>query len=128
MTAVLDELIEAPLPPPELSIADKLRWVLERVSGILDHGLGRGGVAAVLADSDPEFTLALRTRIADQLLGKHPRGIPLVELTIATNRRSWQAPNGRPAEAAPETEAVTADGRRVLAPVLPEKSVPRIPD
>jgi AcrR family transcriptional regulator len=68
MTAVLDELIEAPLPPPELSIADKLRWVLERVSGVLDHGLGRGGVGAVLADSEPEFTVALRTRIADQLL------------------------------------------------------------
>jgi AcrR family transcriptional regulator len=67
MTAVLDELVEAPPPAPELSVAEKLRWVLEKVSDVLDHGLGRGGVAAVLADSDPEFTRALRTRIADQL-------------------------------------------------------------
>jgi len=67
MTAVLHELVTAPLPAPELSVAEKLRWVLEQVSDVLDHGLGRGGVAAVLADSDPEFTLALRTRIADQL-------------------------------------------------------------
>ena len=67
MTAVLDELVETPLPAPELSVAEKVRWVLERVRDVLDDGLGRGGVAAVLADSDPEFTRALRTRIADQL-------------------------------------------------------------
>jgi AcrR family transcriptional regulator len=67
MTALLDELVEAPVPAPELSVAEKLRWVLDQVSDVLDHGIGRGGVAAVLADSDPEFTLALRTRIADRL-------------------------------------------------------------
>jgi hypothetical protein len=67
MTAVLDELVQAPLPAPELSVVENLRWVLERVSDVLTHGLGPGGGAAVLADSDPEFTLALRTRIADHL-------------------------------------------------------------
>jgi hypothetical protein len=50
--------------------------VLERVGDVLTHGLGRGGVAAVLADSDPEFTLALRTRIADHLR-------PLTEMMAA---------------------------------------------
>ncbi len=76
MTAVLDELIQAPLPAPDLSVAEKLRWVLERVGDVLTHGLGRGGVAAVLAESDPEFTLALRTRIADHLR-------PLTEMMAA---------------------------------------------
>jgi AcrR family transcriptional regulator len=69
MAAVLDALVEAPLPAPELSVAEKLRWVLEQVSDVFDSGLGRGGTAAVLADSDPEFTTALRTRLAQRL---HP--------------------------------------------------------
>lgn len=69
MAAVLDALVQAPLPAPELSLAEKLRWVLEQVNDVFDSGLGRGGTAAVLADSDPEFTSALRKRLADRL---HP--------------------------------------------------------
>jgi AcrR family transcriptional regulator len=76
MAAVLDELVEAPLPAPELTVAEKLRWVLERVSDVLDQGLGRGGIAAVLADTDPEFTSALRAQLADRLR-------PLTEMMTA---------------------------------------------
>lgn len=67
MAAVLGELVEAPLPAPELTVPEKLRWVLERVSDMLEHGIGRGGIAAVLADTDREFTDALRAQIADRL-------------------------------------------------------------
>lgn len=67
MSAALDEIVERPLPPPDLPVEEKLRWVLERVSDVLENGLGRGGTAAVLADSDPEFTGALRRRLADRL-------------------------------------------------------------
>ncbi len=40
MTAVLDELVQSPLPAPDLPVAEKLRWVLERVGDVLTHGLG----------------------------------------------------------------------------------------
>lgn len=65
--AVLDELVDDDLPAPTLPVADKLRWVLERVLRVLDEGIGRGGTAAVLTDSDPGFTAALRERLADRL-------------------------------------------------------------
>jgi AcrR family transcriptional regulator len=67
MGAVLDQLVEPALPAPTLPVADKLRWVLDRVLVVLEDGIGRGGTAAVLADSDPAFTAALRDRMADRL-------------------------------------------------------------
>jgi hypothetical protein len=67
MGAVLDELVEAGLPAPILPVPEKLRWVLERILVVLEHGIGRGGTAAVLAGRDPAFTTALRERLAEQL-------------------------------------------------------------
>lgn len=67
LTAVLDELVEAELPAPTLPVAQKLAWVLQRVVTVLDEGIGRGGIAAVLTDSDPAFTSALRSRLACRL-------------------------------------------------------------
>jgi AcrR family transcriptional regulator len=69
------ELLEATLarvtdkggPPVEGGVEDKLRLVLERVREVIEEGLGRGGVAAVLTGADPEFTDALRTALADRL-------------------------------------------------------------
>jgi AcrR family transcriptional regulator len=65
--AAINELVDRPLPPQELSVSEKLRWVLEQVHDFLEEGLGRGGIAGVLADTDPAFTDALRKRIAEQL-------------------------------------------------------------
>ena len=67
MGAVLDGLVEAGLPAPTLPVPEKLRWVLERILVVLEHGIGRGGTAAVLAGRDPAFTTALRERLAEQL-------------------------------------------------------------
>jgi AcrR family transcriptional regulator len=67
MGAVLDEIVEPGLPVPTLPVPAKLHWVLERVLVVLEDGIGRGGTAAVLADSDPAFTAALRDRMADRL-------------------------------------------------------------
>lgn len=67
MSAVLDELVDAPLPAPSVPVPEKLRWVLERILLVLEEGIGRGGTAALLTDSDPEFTKALRERMAGRL-------------------------------------------------------------
>jgi AcrR family transcriptional regulator len=65
--AVLDGLVEADVPAPTLAVPDKLRWLLHRVLDVLEHGIGRGGTAALLTDSDPVFTDALRSRMSEHL-------------------------------------------------------------
>ncbi len=63
LAAILDEMVEEPFEPPDRSLEGQLRWALERARLLLEEGLGRGGTAAVLADSDPEFTEALQRRL-----------------------------------------------------------------
>lgn len=67
VAAAVAELVEGPFPPPELPMEAKLRWVLEQISDMLEHNLGRGGISAVLVGADLEFTTALRGRIEDRL-------------------------------------------------------------
>lgn len=65
--AVLDRLFDrAPLAPDQ-PVAEKLRWVLDRIHDILQNRLGLGATAAVIADSDPDFTAALRARLGVRL-------------------------------------------------------------
>lgn len=67
IAAAVDELVDQPLPPPDLSLEAKVRWVLDQVDDLLETGLGRGSVGAIIADSDPEFTAALRHSLERQL-------------------------------------------------------------
>jgi AcrR family transcriptional regulator len=67
IAAVIGGLVDRPLPPPELPLHGKVRWVLDQVSAILEDGLGRGGVAALIADTDPEFSVALRQALGRRL-------------------------------------------------------------
>ena len=67
MQAVLNELVEDGLPAPTAPVPEKLHWLLQSILEVLENGIGRGGIAAVLTDSDPEFTSALRGRMADRL-------------------------------------------------------------
>jgi AcrR family transcriptional regulator len=67
LATILDEIVEEPFAPPDQSLEDQLHWTLERVRTLLEEGLGRGGMAAVLADSDPEFTEALQRRLHNAL-------------------------------------------------------------
>jgi AcrR family transcriptional regulator len=64
LRAVMDRLVAQEVPPEHLTVRDKLRWVLTRARHVLEEGLGRGGVAAVLTDSAPEFTEAFRDALA----------------------------------------------------------------
>jgi AcrR family transcriptional regulator len=67
MEALLEDLVEEGLPAPALPVPEKLLWLLEQVLEVLDKGIGPGGIAAVLVDSDPAFTSALRDRLANRL-------------------------------------------------------------
>lgn len=67
MGATLEHLIDPAPLAPELPVGEKLRWVLDRISDILENRLGPGATAAVIADSDPEFTAAVRARLATRL-------------------------------------------------------------
>ena len=67
LAAALGQLVEAPFPALELALADRLRWVLDQALDLVEEQLGRGAVAAVLADSDPAFSAVLRARLVRQL-------------------------------------------------------------
>jgi AcrR family transcriptional regulator len=63
LASILDGIVEEPFAPPDQSLEDQLHWMLERARLLLEEGLGRGGTAAVLSGSDPEFTDALQRRL-----------------------------------------------------------------
>lgn len=65
--AALAQLAEASLPTTQLPLEDKLRWELEQVRDLVEEHLGRGAIASVLADSDPDFGKALRTLLVGRL-------------------------------------------------------------
>ena len=67
IAATLDELVEVSTPAPDLPMEEKLRWVLAEVRRLVEDRLGRGGTAAVMAESDPDFTTALRNVLRDRL-------------------------------------------------------------
>lgn len=60
LAATLRPVTHRGLPTEDLSIREMLVWMLARTEEVLDEGIGLGGVAAALADSDPEFSEALR--------------------------------------------------------------------
>jgi AcrR family transcriptional regulator len=67
LVATLDRVTDKGGPPVEGTVEDKLRRVLGRVREVIESGIGRGGVASVLTDADPEFTEALRAALASRL-------------------------------------------------------------
>ena len=66
LRAVLVDLVEAPLPDPELPLEGKLHWLLDRLVALLE-GIGSGGSAALLTNSDHEFAKTVRGLLADRL-------------------------------------------------------------
>ncbi|MEU4607339.1 helix-turn-helix domain-containing protein [Kribbella sp. NPDC023972] len=82
MDAILEHLIDPAPLAPELPVREKLRWVLDRISDILENRLGPGATAAVIANSDPEFTTAVRARLAARLSSL----TDLMKLDIKTGR------------------------------------------
>ena len=65
--AILEHLIDPGSLAPDLPVDEKLRWVMDQISDILESRLGPGATAAIIADSDPEFSMAVRSRLATRL-------------------------------------------------------------
>lgn len=63
LRAALQPVVERGTPPEELSVREKFAWVLARTEEVLAESIGLGGVAAVVADTDPDFTAALRASL-----------------------------------------------------------------
>ncbi len=60
LAAALEPIAEPGGPPAGHSVSEKIAWVLARTEEVLLGGIGPGGVGSVLADTDPEFSSALR--------------------------------------------------------------------
>lgn len=46
--------------PESATVPERIEWLLDSTEDVLGQGIGPGGVAAVLTDSDPDFSAALR--------------------------------------------------------------------
>ena len=80
--------------PQDLTTKDTLRWVLRHARDTIEHVVGRGTVAAVLANEDPAFTSLLLEMIRNTtrpfrenlrertLSGELPRGLD-IELAMS---------------------------------------------
>ena len=67
LATILDEIVEGSFAAPDEPLEGQLRWAVRRVRRLLEEGLGRGGTAAVLGNTDPEFTEALQRRLRHAL-------------------------------------------------------------
>lgn len=63
LTAVLSNAIGVPDVPRAGSVRDKIRFALEQVWHQMGVVLGRGGLAAIVGNSDPEFTGLFRAAL-----------------------------------------------------------------
>ena len=63
LTAVLASAIGAPDVPRTGEVRDKIRFALEQVWHQMGVVLGPGGLAAIVGDSDPEFTALFRAAL-----------------------------------------------------------------
>jgi hypothetical protein len=60
---VLENAVTAPEVPRDGSVRDKIRFALEQAWRQMDDVLGPGGLAALVANSDPEFTGLFRAAL-----------------------------------------------------------------
>jgi AcrR family transcriptional regulator len=67
LTAALQPVTARGEPPRDASAREKFTWVLARTEEVLASGIGLGGVAAVVADSDAAFSAALRVSLHSSL-------------------------------------------------------------
>ena len=63
LTYVLTSAVSAPEVPREGTVRDKIRIALEQVWHQMDAVLGRGGLAALVVNSDPEFADLFRAAL-----------------------------------------------------------------
>lgn len=59
LTAAVRSAARAAVIPTDLSSEDTIRWVLRHARDTIDKVVGRGSVAAVIMDEDPQFSAIL---------------------------------------------------------------------
>lgn len=59
LTAAVRSAAKETVIPTDLSTEDTIRWVLRHARNTIDHVVGRGTVAAVIMDEDPQFSSIL---------------------------------------------------------------------
>jgi AcrR family transcriptional regulator len=63
LEAALQPVTERGEPPAGASVREKFVWLLTRTQEVLAGSIGLGGVGAVVANSDPDFSAALRASL-----------------------------------------------------------------
>jgi AcrR family transcriptional regulator len=63
LTAALESAVGPPVAPVEGSVAGKIRLALQQLWGQMADVLGPGGLAAIVGDTDPEFTALFRAAL-----------------------------------------------------------------
>jgi AcrR family transcriptional regulator len=63
LRAVIDSVAERIEVPASLSAYDTFRWFLVHAGESIEHIVGRGAVAAIMLNDDPEFAALLHERI-----------------------------------------------------------------
>lgn len=64
-----DALTQTASPPPldpQADAAQRLRWLITHAVGMVRHGIGFGGLAALLTKSDPDFTTLFQEMLSAQ--------------------------------------------------------------
>lgn len=64
LEAALRPVTDRGTPPDAASVREKVEWLLDRTQEVLAGSIGLGGVAAVVAGTDPEFSAALRASLS----------------------------------------------------------------
>lgn len=89
LTAAVRSAATAVVFPTDLSTEDTLRWVLRHARDTIEHVVGRGTVAAVIVDEDPEFSSILLDMIRatasplrDDLIRRRERGELRADLDV----------------------------------------------
>lgn len=79
-------------PSAATSVREKVVWVLTRTQDVLAGSIGLGGVAAVVADSDPGLNAAFRDALRSAPTSPSWCGTPSPEPSGSTVRRTCSPP------------------------------------
>lgn len=60
LALALAPVAETGAPGAELTVEQKLGWVVDRAQEVVDRSIGLGGIAAALTGEDPDLTATLR--------------------------------------------------------------------
>ncbi|MEA9984716.1 MULTISPECIES: TetR/AcrR family transcriptional regulator [Subtercola] len=76
LEAAILSVVLNPVPPPDTSVEDQLRWVIGQTHDGVENILGSGGVSAIVANQDAQFMMLIREML-----------VPWVELVRAVLER-----------------------------------------